>query len=172
MTRIKNLEYWRITVLVGIVVFLFSLTLPLVSIAQWTNISLFDVYSHAEDLSLPDNAVVRATLGRLFSVREYKEQTQGATLKLLTTIILFPVALAIGVMSLLISHKIALVSGILGIVCWLSSIWAIMEIKSITIEKGAQSWSEAITFGSGIFMGIVGAVILIVSYFIGFRRQK
>lgn len=170
-SRKISLEYWRIIALIGIIVFLFSLFSPLVSLGG-AGVSLLFTYSVTGDISLPDNAVIRATLGHIFSVREYEEYTQGAALKILITMILFPIALAIGFISLIINHKMALVSGMLGIICWLSSIWAVMEIKSMAIEKGAQSWSEAITFGSGIIVGIVGAVVLIISYFIGLLTLK
>ena len=85
----------------------------------------------------------------------------------LLTMILFPITGIVGFLSL-VSRKIALLAGILGVICWLGSIWGIFELKSLIAQTPLFGLAilTMIQFGTGIFIGILGSSILIASYFI------
>jgi hypothetical protein len=154
------METWRVIAVIGAVVFIFSVALPLISIQfiGTFSVSLLDLYS----------AIGRGgTTSTPEMPSELTQPFERIGIGLLLTVILFPVTAIIGLISVATSRKLALAAGILGIICWLGSIWAILELKSMLAQQlFGQIAAEMIQFGNGIFVGILGALIMLVSYFI------
>jgi hypothetical protein len=105
---------------------------------------------------------------------EMTEAFSSAAAGLLITIILFPITVIIGFVSLATSPKLAIVAGVLGIICWLGSLSAILQLKSIVAETapfGAMA-AGLIQIGYGVYIGILGAILLLISYFIATSEAK
>jgi len=160
------MEAWRVIAVIGTVVFVFSAVLPLISVQfiGTFSISLLDLYS----------AIGRGgTTSTPEIPSELTEPFERAGIGLLMTIILFPITAIIGFISAATSRKLALAAGILGIICWLGSIWAILELKSLLAQQlFGQLAAGMIQFGNGIFVGILGALIMLLSYFIRLPQTK
>lgn len=78
--------------------------------------------------------------------------TAGAVGALLT-VILYPITVLLGFVSI-IKQKIAIIAGILGIICWVGWLMALNEF-------GAVQYA-----GLGVYIGFVGAIILLIAFFI------
>jgi hypothetical protein len=163
------METWRVIAVIGAVVFIFSAMLPLISIQfiGTFSVSLLDLYStigRGGTTSTPEIPEMPSELTQPF---------ERIGIGLLMTVILFPITAIIGFISAATSRKLALAAGILGIICWLGSIWAISELKSLLAQQlFGQIAAGMIQFGTGIFVGILGALIMLASYFIRPSQTK
>jgi hypothetical protein len=135
---VKNLEYWKIVALVGIIVFLTSVFLPLIS-AFGTSDSLANVY---QDIGSTDWAFLFANY-------------PAATIGLLLLLILWPIALILSIVSIF-KRKTSLIAGIVGIICWVGSVMYVSQ----------SPLSGAVQYGAGVFAGFAGAIIVLVAYYI------
>jgi hypothetical protein len=154
--------------LTGTTVFLFAGTLPFVS-AQFMgmtfSISLFDFYGlvgGSNSTGLLANYTPQAIMA---------PPSFGAAL--LVTMVLFPIVVIAGFVSV-IRPKVTILAGILGVLCWLGSLFAVLQLKSLISQQGTLGALAAgsIQIGSGVCMGILGAVILLASYFAAISRSK
>lgn len=133
------MEYWKIMVLVGTIIFLISAFLPLITVTvldQPASISLVDLYSvlaQAGEQSIGDVTVPSGLYG------------------ILLTIFLYPVTVIMGFVSIA-KRKVALAAGILGIVCWLGSIIALSSLEALQYT------------GLGVYVGFIGSIIFLVSF--------
>jgi hypothetical protein len=73
------------------------------------------------------------------------------TLGFLLLVILWPVALVLGIVSIL-KRKIALVAGIFGIICWASGAMYVIDYQ--------------MQLGAGVYVGFVAAALLLVAYYL------
>lgn len=158
------LKWWQILAFNGTLVLLLSGALPLISIhfIGIFSTSLFDLYMRF-GLSKPEFA---SDLSEAFS---------GVGAGLVLTAILFPVTLVVGFASLRIGPKACLIAGSLGMICWLSSLFAIIQLKlSIAQSGGAFGGlvSGLIQIGYGIYGGFLGSAILLISYFVAAYEAK
>jgi hypothetical protein len=155
----EKLKKWKIIALFGAIVFLASAFLPLLA-AGSLGVSLVEFYSligwilgqseaSSGIFSGPVNLPAEATL---------------AVIGMFLTLILYPAAVVLGFLSFL-KRKLALVAGTLGIICWVGAIIFIAGIQSM-----AGTFAEALGYGAGIFVGIAGAIILLVAYFLKIRE--
>lgn len=150
---VEKLEYWQIATLLGTVVFLVSAFMPLISIQALgasMSINLIDAYSA---FAKGEGEIMQIGVGFLL------------------TLVLYPITVIFGFVSL-VTRKVALAAGILGIVCWIGSLWAISALKSWMVQQSpfGELAAGMIQYGVGIFMGIIGAIILLVAYFL--RRRE
>jgi hypothetical protein len=136
---VKTLENWKVTVLIGTIIFLISGFIPLVST------SLFDFTSYSNIFDVY-NTVVQS--GSFFS-----GSTATALIGLWLTAILYPLTVLLGLLSIA-KRRLVIVAGILGILCWIGLLIALNELQ-ITQYTGL-----------GVYLGFIGAIIILVSYFI------
>jgi hypothetical protein len=132
-------ENYEVAALIGIIVFLLSGVLPLVSLNLFDfsyYFSLFNAYSLVIQGGSLSSASFTVTAGSI-----------GVRLM----IILYPVSLILGIVSIF-TRRIAAVAGILGLMCWTG--WALNLIE-------LQEMSYA---GLALYVGFLGAVIFLVAY--------
>jgi hypothetical protein len=142
--------------------------LPFVSAQFWGtafSISLFDFYGlvgGSNSTGLLANYTPQAIMA---------PPSFGAAL--LVTMVLFPIVVVAGFVSV-IRPKLTILAGILGVLCWLGSLFAVLQLKSLISQQGALGALAAgsIQIGSGVYMGILGAVILLASYFAAIREAR
>ena len=134
------LESFKIVALIGTLLFLFSAFLPLASH------SLFDF---AGSFSLLN---VYSALGQSVSTAGGGGSLSAADIGVLMLIVLFPVALILGLVSI-VKRKIALPAGILGILCWIGGLIVLNQFSILSYA------------GLGVYLGLVGAIILAAAYF-------
>lgn len=145
----KKLEYWKISALIGAIIFLASGFLPFISyISAGGGVAsspLTDIYS---GLGLGmDWGTVFSTLP-MYGIGW------------LLAMILYPVTVVLGLASFL-RRKLALFAGILGIICGIGEIMMISGLQSLLAEFGG-----AIEYGYGIFVGFAGAIIMLAANYI------
>jgi hypothetical protein len=131
---VKGLNYyWRIVALIGAILFAVSGFLPVVI----SGAGIVNEYQYvgSEDWS--------------GSFASYPVGTLG----LLLLVILWPVALVLGIVSIL-KRKIALVAGILGVICWAGG---------IMYDSAGPEWRQ---YGAGVYVGFVAAALLLVAYYL------
>jgi hypothetical protein len=146
---VKKLEYWKISALIGAIIFLASGFLPFISyISAGGGVAsspLTDIYS---GLGLGmDWGTVFSTLP-MYGIGW------------LLAMILYPVTVVLGLASFL-RRKLALFAGILGIICGIGEIMMISGLQSLLAEFGG-----AIEYGYGIFVGFAGAIIMLAANYI------
>lgn len=155
------LKVWQIFVLIGTVVFFFSALLPMFSVQFiWTfSISLLDIYGWI-GRGPPVNE----------ATSEWIQAFSSVGLGLLLTAILFPLTIVVALVSLRIGPKLCLIAGFLGISCWLSSVLSVVQLKSLMAQSGGPFGALAASFiqiGYGVYVGILGSMLLIASYIVG-----
>ena len=128
---------WKIAAFIGTVIFIFSGLLPMVSDANGSSLSLLNLYM----------AIGQGT-GSSVSL-----MIDVATIGILLTLILYPVTVVLGFASI-IARKVAIIAGILGLVCWIGTLMYLAQFDAISYT------------GSGIYVGIVGAIIMALAYFL------
>jgi len=121
------MDYWKIVALVGTIIFLVSGFLPMISASEFS-FSLFNLYTGSVTID-------------------------AGVIGILLTIILYPVAVILGFVSIL-KRKVAMVAGIVGLICWIGTLAYLAQANAV---------SHA---GVGIYVGIAGAVIIAVAYFL------
>ena len=136
------MEKFQITAIIGTIIFLIAGALPILSVFGFFSFSLFDLY----------NAVFSATGAGAGGV----SITTGSV-GLMLTLILYPITIILGFVSV-VKHKLSIIAGILGIICWIGAILAVNEL--IAIGGGL------VQYGYGIWVGFIGAIILLITYFI------
>jgi hypothetical protein len=149
------LENWKIIALIGAIVFLASAFLPLLT-AGSLGVSLVDFYSLIGWVLGQSEASSGIFSG---SVNLPAEATV-AVIGMFLTLIPYPIAVILGFLSFL-RRKVALVAGILGVICWVGAIMFIAGIQSMM-----GMFAETLGYGAGIFAGLAGAIILLVAYFL------
>ncbi len=123
----KLIDYWKIVALVGTIIFLVSGFLPMISASEFS-FSLFNLYTGSVTID-------------------------AGVIGILLTIILYPVAVILGFVSIL-KRKVAMVAGIVGLICWIGTLAYLAQANAV---------SHA---GVGIYVGIAGAVIITIAYFL------
>ena len=136
--RKARLETWRATALIGSVIFLFSAFLPFLSVFI-VSVSLGDYYY------------------QLFTM-----QNLPTVYGVLHTMILYPLTLVLAFVGIL-KRRFTLVAGIVGVLCW---IFALFSVSIYKLNFNPSTWSGMIQYGTGIFIGLIGAFILLVSFFL------
>jgi hypothetical protein len=140
---VKKLEYWKISALIGAIIFLASGFLPFISAGGGVASSpLTDIYNglgFGMDWGTVFSTLPMYGIGWLLAM------------------ILYPVTVVLGLASFL-RRKLALLAGILGIIC---------GIGEIMMISGVQSYfGGAIEYGYGIFVGFAGAIIMLAANYI------
>jgi hypothetical protein len=158
------LKIWQILAFNATLVLFFSGALPFVSIhfIGIFSISLFDLY-RGFGLFIPESL---SELTEAFS-------TVGAGLVFIA--ILFPITLIVGFASLKIGPKACLIAGSLGMICWLGSLLAIIQLKLSMAQSGGPLGglvAGLIQIGYGIYAGILGSAVLLISYFVAIHETK
>jgi hypothetical protein len=133
------LESWKIAAFIGAILFLVSGLLPLISL------SLFD-FSYW--LSLLN---VYASLGQTVESGAGSVSVSAGSIGILLTIILYPIAVILGFVSVL-KRGLALAAGILGIICWSGFLLALNELRFLQY------------IGLSVYLGFIGAIILIIAF--------
>lgn len=159
------MKNWHILAFNGTLILLLSGALPLISIhvIGVFSLSLFDLY-HELGFSffISESPSERA---RVFSSIE-------AGLNLIA--ILFPITLAVGFSSLRFGPKACLVAGSIGMISWLGSACAIIQLKLSMAQSENPLGGLVASFieiGYGVYGGILGSAILLVSYFVAKRES-
>ena len=133
---VKDLNYyWRIIALIGAIMFAVSGFLPIFVASAARGIVYEYQYVGSEDWS-----------GGFASYPAY-------TLGFLLLVVLWPIALVLGILSIL-KQKIGLVAGILGIICWAGG---------VMYDSAGSAW---IQYGAGVYVGFVAAALLLVAYYL------
>lgn len=133
----KKLDTWRAMASIGTVIFLFSAFMPFIS--SIVSVSLMDYYY------------------QLFGM-----QNLPTVYGVLHTMILYPMTLALAFAGIL-KRRFAVVAGAVGVLCW---IFALFSVSIYKLNYNPSMWSGLIQYGSGIFIGLVGAIIILIAYFI------
>jgi hypothetical protein len=89
----------------------------------------------------------------LFNFYTGKVTIEAGVIGILLTIRLYPVAVILGFVSVL-KRKVAMVAGIVGLICWIGTLAYLAQANAV---------SHA---GVGIYVGIAGAVIITIAYFL------
>jgi hypothetical protein len=134
---VRELEYGEIAASIGTIIFLVSAFLPLITITvlgTTASISIIDLYSALT------NAGDQTARDITVLIRSYG---------ILLTVLLYPVTVILGFVSIA-KRKAAFAAGTLGIVCWLGSIIALSSLPALQYT------------GLGIYVGFLGAIILLV----------
>jgi hypothetical protein len=134
---VRKLEYWKITALIGAIIFLISAFLP------WISLSLFDMTSAFNLIN------TYTSLGQSSSTGSVT--VSSLDYGILLTIILYPITAVLGFASIM-KRSISLAAGILGIICWIGCIVTLASYNYLQFA------------GLGIFVGIIGSIILIIAY--------
>jgi hypothetical protein len=143
---VKKLDYWKIAVLIGTMVFLISAFLPMTNVG----VNLVDLYRII--VSVMTQGSTSTDVGSLGTL---PADIYVAAIGILLTIILWPIALILGFVSIA-KRRVALAAGILGVICWIGAIMFVAILQSYYVVQ----------YGAGIFVGFAGAVILLVAYFL------
>lgn len=130
----KELDHRKIVASIGAILFLLSGVLPLISD---TFFSLFNLYVSIWQLQQGPGQVT----------------INVETIGILLTIILYPVAVILGFVSI-DKRRIAMVAGILGLTCWFGTLTYLASLGFV---------SHA---GFGVYIGIVGAIFIVIAYFL------
>ena len=147
------METWQVIALVGTVIFLIAGFLPLISASVMfvtISFSLVDMYRfitspQPEAPTTPEMTIPIPT---------------GAYM-LFLSLVLYPITIILGFLSV-VKQKIALIAGILGIICWIGGIWFVYDLNTLAMGM--------LNYGIGIFVGFIGAIILLVAFFVK-RRE-
>jgi hypothetical protein len=137
---VKNLDYWKIIALVGTIIFLLSGFLPMIADSLFTptaSLNLFNLYAQIGQAQSTTGSVTLDT----------------ATIGLILTIILWPITLVLGLISIL-RKKASVAAGILGLLCWIGTLIALAQYDAMQYA------------GIGVYIGIAGAIIIAAAYFI------
>lgn len=121
------MDYWKIVTLVGTIIFLVSGFLPMFSTSEFS-FSLFNLYTGSVTID-------------------------AGVIGILLTIILYPVAVILGFVSIL-KRKVAMIAGIVGLICWFGTLAYLAQFNVVSLA------------GVGIYVGIAGAVIMAIAYFV------
>jgi hypothetical protein len=135
------LESWKIIALIGTIVFLISGFLPLVSLTLF-DFSFYFSLIHAYNLIIQGGASSSGEIA----------VTAGA-IGILLTVILYPLTVVLG-FAAIAKQKIAIVAGILGLLCWIGWLAALNELGIIQYA------------GLGVYVGFIGSIILLAAFFI------
>lgn len=160
------MKIWQIAVFNGTLILLLSGALPLISIhfIGTFSLSLFDLYTEfGFGLSIPESSY------------ELTDALSSVVAGLILTAILFPIAVAVGFASLRIGPRACLIAGLLGMMCWLGSLFALIQLKLSMAQSGGPVGGLAASFiqiGYGVYGGILGSVILLISYFVARSEAK
>jgi hypothetical protein len=133
----EELNYWKIAAFIGTAIFLLSGFMPMVSDTYGSSISLLDLYAAIGQ-------------GRGSSVTLAIDL---ATFGILLTLILYPVTIVLGFVAMA-NRKVAIIAGILGLICWIGTVAYLAQFDAISYA------------GSGVFMGIVGAIAIASAFFL------
>jgi hypothetical protein len=140
----ENLENWQVMALIGAIIFLVSGFLPLVSASALTitvSFSLIDFYRYiGQSTSTTDTIPVPTSAYMMF-----------------LTLILYPITVILGFVST-VKQKVALAAGMLGIICWIGALWFVYDMNTLAMGM--------LQYGIGIFVGLVGAIIMFVASFL------
>lgn len=159
------MKNWQILAFNGTLILLLSGALPLITIhfIGVFSLSLFDLYHE---------------IGFNFSISESPpEQAKvfsSIETGLILIAILFPITLAIGFASLRLGPKACLVAGSVGMICWLGSAFTIIQLKLLMAQSENPLGGLAASFieiGYGVYGGILGSTILLISYFVAKRES-
>lgn len=134
------MQSFRIVALVGTIIFFVSMFLPLVQVSVLdtsATLSLLDLYS---------SIVSQAGQSSAGSVN-----VPTGAYGILLTVFLFPLAVLLGFIGVA-RRTVALAAGIIGIICWLGAVIALSGLDALQYT------------GIAIYIGFVGAIILIVAY--------
>lgn len=121
------MNYWKIVALVGTIIFLVSGFLPMISASEFS-LSLFNLYTGSVTID-------------------------AGVIGILLTIILYPIAVVLGFISIL-KRKVAMAAGIVGLICWIGTLAYLAQANAVSLA------------GAGIYVGIAGAVIMAIAYFL------
>ncbi len=87
-------------------------------------------------------------------------EAYASAIGLLLTLILYPVTVILGFVSIA-KQRVSLAAGIVGIICWAGAVIMVTGLQSLSgIAAGL------IQYGNGIFVGFIGAIILLVTHFL------
>jgi hypothetical protein len=109
------------------------------------------------------------------STPELTQAFSSAAAGFLLIAILFPTTIIVWFTSFRIGPKACLIAGSLGMMCWLGSLFAIIQLKLLSAQLGGPLGGLAADFiqiGYGVYVGILGSVILLISYFVAARETK
>lgn len=151
----EKLENWKIIALIGAIVFLASAFLPLLA-AGSLGVSLVDFYSLIGWVL----GQSEASSGIFSGPINLSAEATVAVIGMLLTLILYPITVVLGFLSFL-KRKVALVAGTLGIICWVGATVFIVGIQSMI-----GTFAEPLGYGVGIFVGLIGAIILLLAFFL------
>ena len=162
----KLLKIWQILASIGTLIFFFSGALPLISIhfIGIFSINLFDLYKWF-GYGLPISEFPS----------EWTQAFSSVVAGFLLTAILFPITVIVVFASLRLGPKACLIAGSLGMICWLGSLFAIIQLKLLVTQLGGPFGGLAASFiyiGYGVYGGILGSVILLISYFVAAHETK
>lgn len=164
------MKIFRIVAGIGFLILLLALTMPWLTInfmGQF-NFSLADIYS----------AIFRGSSSSSQSVQAPSQITSqylpsiGA---MVATILLYPLAIVLAALGML-SRKVSLVSGILGILLGFLWIFGVDSLKSLLVQEAARQGglfgqliggaiASLISVGYGVYAAIVGGVVLVLAFF-------
>lgn len=130
-----RLNNWKIAGFIGTVIFLLSGFMPMISHGSAPSVSLLNLY-----------AAVGQGTGSSVSLT-----IDVATIGMLLTLILYPVTVILGFVSIM-NRKVAAFAGILGLICWIGTLMYLAQFDAFSYA------------GSGIYVGIVGAIIIALAY--------
>lgn len=153
------MQFWKITALIGTLVFTFSAFLPLVTagILGFTfSVNLIDLYRAIGYLVRQSGGSMPGT----GSTIPLPTEAYASAIGLLLTLILYPVTVILGFVSIA-KQRVSLAAGIVGIICWAGAVIMVTGLQSLSgIAAGL------IQYGNGIFVGFIGAIILLVTHFL------
>jgi hypothetical protein len=163
---IRRLKIWQILVSVGTLIFFLSGAFPLISIhfIGIFSISLFDLYKWF-GYGLPISEFPS----------EWTPALSSVVAGFLLIAILFPVTVIVGFVSVRLGPKACLIAGSLGMVCWLGSLFAVIQLKLLVAQLAGPLGGLAASFihiGYGVYGGILSSVILLISYFVAVHETK
>lgn len=134
------MHYRRIVALIGTLIFSVSGIAPMVSDNLFNptfSLNLFNLYS---------------AVGQGWNII-YSVTVDSATIGVLLTMVIYPIALVLGLVSI-VKRRIAILAGTLGLVCWIGTLAYLAEVDFLSYT------------GLGAYIGIAGAVIMATAYFI------
>jgi hypothetical protein len=142
----KTMRFWQIVAIFGTVIFFFSGFLDLFS-SFFYAFSLLDFYEWEMGMKSPFKPGLPSSLSAIY-----------------LTMILYPVAIMLGVLLTVIRKRsLALAAGSVGVVGWACALAAISNVRYAQIGGTTITVAQ---YGIGIFVGLIGAGILLASGFL------
>ena len=167
------MKYFRLVAAIGLGILVFTILMPWITVTflGQFNISLLNLYNVVfNSFFSPSPSITPSSPQSIIS------ESMIGILGILITILVYPISLILGVVSLA-KKKVTLFAGVAGIISGVSWIVGVESLKTEVTQEASQSAgglggliaqaaSSMVTVGYGTYIAILGGVVILVAYFV------